>query len=458
MNKKSGQEVAKQKTTFAKTDARYWKPRLFQNTYTRNGERHALKSWCIRLSHGGRRETINFHTPNQTVAATRAAQAYKMVIAEGWAAVLEAWKPEIVTRPATVGEFIAAASAVCMARPATIRCYVGSLRLIVSESEKLTGGKSRFNGHQGGGAAKWRARIDSLPLASLTPAKVQAWRVERLRAAGENPVTQRSAKTTINTTIRQAKTLFSPKILRHIDASLELPPNPFEGVEFFERASMRYVSKIDTRKLIETAKEELGQDAERFEEWKAFVLLMFAGLRKNELDKLRWESVDFTAGILRIEDHDGFKAKCEASKDAVELDREIVAMLRGWRADDPEGLYVLRSRATVRVFGRLVEYRAAGTFERLGDWLKTQGITARKPIHELRKEAGSIVAQRHGIYAASRFLRHSDISITSAHCVDKKERVTVGLGGLLGSDGGPENVTAFPTNGEQESNQGRKRA
>jgi hypothetical protein len=44
------------------------------------------------------------------------------------------------------------------------------------------------------------------------------------------------------------------------------------------------------------------------------------------------------------------------------------------------------------------------------------------------------VAQDHGIYAASRFLRHADIGITSAHYVDKKERITLGLGALLGEE------------------------
>jgi hypothetical protein len=81
-------------------------------------------------------------------------------------------------------------------------------------------------------------------------------------------------------------------------------------------------------------------------------------------------------------------------------------------------------------------------------WLRGHGITAEKALHELRKEAGSVVAQRHGIFAASRFLRHSDIKLTSAHYVDKKGRVTVGLGGLLNEsparDAPETNITPFP--------------
>jgi integrase len=57
--------------------------------------------------------------------------------------------------------------------------------------------------------------------------------------------------------------------------------------------------------------------------------------------------------------------------------------------------------------------------------------TAEKPLHELRKEFGSQLADKHGIYVASRMLRHSDIAVTAAHYIDKKSRKTVGLGNLL---------------------------
>ena len=51
----------------------------------------------------------------------------------------------------------------------------------------------------------------------------------------------------------------------------------------------------------------------------------------------------------------------------------------------------------------------------------------KRPIHELRKEAGSLVAAEYGIFEASRFLRHSDIRITSQVYLDKKRRVTPSL-------------------------------
>ncbi|HEY5812556.1 MAG TPA: hypothetical protein VIT23_07880 [Terrimicrobiaceae bacterium] len=65
----------------------------------------------------------------------------------------------------------------------------------------------------------------------------------------------------------------------------------------------------------------------------------------------------------------------------------------------------------------------------------------------MRKEAGSIIAIKAGIHAASRFLRHADIQITSMHYADHKGRVTVNMGDLLGL----KNVTLFPPDAHQEN-------
>ena len=56
--------------------------------------------------------------------------------------------------------------------------------------------------------------------------------------------------------------------------------------------------------------------------------------------------------------------------------------------------------------------------------LTSQGVQNMKPLHTMRKEIGSIIANEEGIFAASRYLRHSDIRITSAIYADKKKTVT----------------------------------
>jgi hypothetical protein len=46
-------------------------------------------------------------------------------------------------------------------------------------------------------------------------------------------------------------------------------------------------------------------------------------------------------------------------------------------------------------------------------------------------EFGSRVAAEHGIYVAPRLLRHADITTTAQYYLDKKNRVTSGLGRFL---------------------------
>ncbi|HYF34186.1 MAG TPA: hypothetical protein VD994_02760, partial [Prosthecobacter sp.] len=59
------------------------------------------------------------------------------------------------------------------------------------------------------------------------------------------------------------------------------------------------------------------------------------------------------------------------------------------------------------------------------------GVPGHRPIHTLRKEIGSVIASRDGIFKASRYLRHSDIRITSSLYADTKTPVAAGLGALL---------------------------
>jgi hypothetical protein len=74
-------------------------------------------------------------------------------------------------------------------------------------------------------------------------------------------------------------------------------------------------------------------------------------------------------------------------------------------------------------FVPLDSYRCFKVFRALTGWLRTQGVLSKRPIHELRKEVGSLIADEHGIYAASRFMRHADIRITAASYLDKKKRI-----------------------------------
>jgi hypothetical protein len=129
--------------------------------------------------------------------------------------------------------------------------------------------------------------------------------------------------------------------------------------------------------------------------------------------------------------------KTEDSAGIVPIDRRVRRVL-AW-IEEAQGQYVVEggTGATMsKLWGQ--RYRCTGVFDRLTQWLRDQGVEGTKPIHTLRKEAGSLIATEAGTHAASRFLR-ADIQVTSMHYADHNERVVIRIGALLD----PPNVVAI---------------
>jgi integrase len=286
---------------------------------------------------------------------------------------------------------------------------------------------------------EWRAKIDAIKLESLTPADVVAWKNNRLREAESDPLMKRRAVVTINSLIRNSKALFGKKILPFIEQSLPIPrPLPFDGVTLEKAPSMRYVSKMDPFAILALAKEELGEkDPEAF---KVIILALVCGLRRSEIDNLLWRAFDFSGSRLRIESSEYHELKSEDSAGVIDLDAETLALFRGYRALAATATFVIAPPKKRQITKKPTKtqktrgYRCDPVFKKVLIWLRDQGVESSKPLHTLRKEIGSIIASEHGIFEASRYLRHSDIRITSSIYADKKKIVTPKtFAGLLGN-------------------------
>ena len=125
-----------------------------------------------------------------------------------------------------------------------------------------------------------------------------------------------------------------------------------------------------------------------------------------------------------------FQPKSESSTGDIEVDPELMEVFRGFRANT-KGDFVIESQNAARPDATYSHYRCEREFTALTKWLRAHGVTGNTPLHTLRKEYGSQMCAKHGIYAASHALRHADIAITSQHYLDKKRRATVGMGHLL---------------------------
>lgn len=411
-----------------KGDSRYW----LQSGKLVSDTRWAGAFAC-RIQSQGRREFFPLRTANKATAASKAAKIYNDVVAMGWDAAIAKHKPEKEkesSKPATVGALIEAACAASTARKHSLEAYCKAFRRVVSEVVGIQDGR-KFDAFKGG-TKEWRAHVDTVELASLVPADVQAWKNRRLREAENDPLAKRRAIVTVNSLIRNAKSLFGKKVLPFIEQKVTVPrPLPFEGVALEKSPSMRYVSKIDAYAIIARAKEDLFETEP--EAFKVLILALVCGLRRSEIDHLMWRTFDFNRSLLHIENTEFHQLKSEDSAGDIDLDADTVAMFKGFRVRAPKSVFVIESPNAPRSEKKARCYRCNAVFERVNEWLREQGVDNPKPLHTMRKEIGSIIASEHGIFEASRYLRHSDIRITSAIYADKKKAITPkALSGLLG--------------------------
>jgi integrase len=430
LNKKSGRKVPGKRAALSKADARFWLPRLFKWEDSPN--------YSIRIQFRGRRVAFTLGTGNKDAAARRAAGIYNNLLTLGIDVTLSrhrAQGPEVPAAAASVGQWIEAAHRVFDGKPATFAAYARSLRAIAADIATV-----QRQRHSRERVLQFRRQIDAAPLSILTPEAIQAWRIRFVQRKGGNPARQRSARISANSIIRQARSLFAKKHRKFIHGLLLPDPLPFADIEFYPRESMRYQSKIDPVVLLCRAQESLaGDDPESF---KILILALGAGLRRGEIDRLLWRQVDCNAGVIHVEATEAGDLKSADSAGEVAIDETLCEILQGFKAR-ASSQFVIEGpdveKANSRAWGHA--YRCTSKFEKLSFWLRANGVEGNKPLHTLRKESGSIIATKAGIYAASKFLRHADIGVTAAHYTDHKERVTVDMGALLA----PTKVASLPS-------------
>jgi integrase len=417
---------------FPKTDIRFWQGAVFRQAYTVDSQRFLTKEWYARIQFRGKRQFFSLGTPNKAAAAAKARDIYLALVASGWEATLARFKaaktvPPVKQglQPCTVGEFLDEVRRTA-SNQQTVEGYAKKFRQIVSEIFEFSEGKEKHDYRQGG-VSKWLGKVHGIKLTEVTPARVQQWKQSFLAKAGNDPLTLRRARISVNSMLRQARSLFSLKRLRHLQLSLP-NPLPFDGVDFEPRQSMKYRSEIDLPKLIKAATAELRDS--KPEVYKVFLLGVGAGLRKKEIDLLEWASFRWGENVIRIEPTRYFHPKSEDSIADLPVDPEVMTLFRGYY-QRAKGSFVITSGRPPLPGKPRQYYRCEQIFERANQWLRKHGVNGSKPLHTLRKEYGSLLTRSYGIHAASRALRHADLRTTSEHYSDSTARVTPGIGRLV---------------------------
>ena len=272
--------------------------------------------------------------------------------------------------------------------------------------------------------AEWLPKVNSFPIADFTIQKIETFRQAELRTCGTDHVKRGQTSTTLNSYMRSARSIFATKLLPQYHG-LALPePLPFRGIQALPEPSHRYHSKIDIGPFIEMAKAELyptNKDA-----FIAFLLCIAAALRREEADKLMWDQVDFKNRRIWIRTTKFFRPKAKNSDDCIDLTEGVAAYLQEYHdaGENGERPFVLPGR---EVTGKL---RCLKVFRSLYKWIRSKGVDDQKPVHTLRKEAGSLVFQKTGsIDRAANFLRN-DPRVAREHYIGRKERIELELPGL----------------------------
>ena len=205
---------------------------------------------------------LSLHTANREEAAHLARRMYQDLITLGWDKFLAQYRPQ-PTLEATrkevisIGSYIALVRAKDLLPPKTLDGYAMRFRGMVAEIAGIPATKARYragsNAHQ-----VWLDKIDSLPLASITPQLVSQWKKDRM-AQAQNPLERRRTLSSVSSTIRQARALFSErKILKFIEI---VRPHPFEGVELGAKTDSRFFGAgISASELLRRGIQELGTE------------------------------------------------------------------------------------------------------------------------------------------------------------------------------------------------------
>lgn len=116
----------------------------------------------------------------------------------------------------TLGQYVELVRSKNLIPPATFKGYLTRLRQIVSEIKGIKSTRNRF-GPQGKGRQAWIVKVDSVPLGSIRPDDVRAWKRREIDKARSNFILRKQYTISVNSTLRQARSLFGErKVLKHL--------------------------------------------------------------------------------------------------------------------------------------------------------------------------------------------------------------------------------------------------
>ena len=262
-----------------------------------------------------------------------------------------------------------------------------------------------------------RDAIERIDLATVTPDLVRRWQREFIAVEGDDDLRQATKKRSADGTLSAFSRAWTEALSVHYrDAGLVMPPNPSKGVKRFRLPTPRYKSDVDVAALVRDARSQLS-----FDGYRTIILAVQFGLRRAEIDRLRWSHIDLVAGRISVESTEAGATKTGASSRMLAVAPGMIDVLAEWRAGVADG-FVIAPMATMRP-KRWSGYRADVVFDKVLKWLRGRGWDAFHPIHKNRKEFGSMINMNFGFFETAEALGHRDVRVTATTYVSAKKAI-----------------------------------
>jgi integrase len=394
--------------------------RVYRTAYIRDGVKHFTENYTLRVKRGGKQHYFNLGPDKKE--ATRKADEIAAFLGIKSNPIEEALRRygsnrvrEGLSSPGvpTVGVFCDRYREVSQhLSPTTIEDNITALQRIAAS---ILGIKPWGKRLPRAALAQWREKVNRLPLSAFTVQVLEKFRNSMLQRAGDDHLKRNRATTTSNFYLRAAGSMFSPKLAVHYADFLLPSPSPFREVRQLQEAPHRYVSKIDVERLVTEAREELAEDHPA--SYLVFVLSLFCGMRRAEIDRLTWDQIDFEGRHIWIRTTAFFRPKAKNSENRIDAPEEVFEVLRAFRSRSETLPFVLPG------IDPKARPRCRPIFNHLLGWLRAHGVDHVQALHALRKEAGSLMFRKFGsIDLAAEFLRN-DPRVAREHYIGRKGRL-----------------------------------
>jgi integrase len=389
----------------------YWKEKLYFQKWTKGEKTEATANLYARIQVNGDRKAFNLNTSNREEAAKKARDLYVKIKAHGWDAV-KPQKPSPSIKPPTVGDVIQILeSRATHLAPNSLAQYAIALRQLASQIKGISADST--------GRQSWRPCVDKLPLTIINAQTVREWRTAKHKKIEKDRLETTKVVNSINSILRNARGCFSEAMQPHFrDAGFGDIPCPFNGVKIERpKQSRAYRSTIDAQVLINSIN--------KHPDIKIRIILILAlsfGLRRSEIDRLRWDHVDLDARTISIQTTEEGSVKSVHSERLLGIPDWFVDTLKQIKPANNSKQHIISGTKAPSS-----RYRAENAFEAAVLWLRARGISGTHPLHTLRKEFGSHVATTHGLHGAAKMLGHADFSNVTALYVDAKGVLTSSL-------------------------------